>query len=106
MRMVGARTGGAKRASGGSPLGAVTIPPIHARNVPNIHQMGRYHHVLPPPMASQVQGYALKGRSKAMSIALKTTVPTSPTAAAPAMPSVLRAAVHWAGRKLTARAAA
>src|SRR5882762_4350686 len=35
---------------------AVRVPPIHARNVANIHQIGRYHHVLPPPTASQVHG--------------------------------------------------
>ena len=35
---------------------AVTIPPIQARNVPSIHHTGRYHHVLPPPIASHVQG--------------------------------------------------
>src|SRR6266853_1171943 len=57
-------------------------------------------------MASHVQGYALKGRNRTISIALKTTVPTRPTAAAPAMPSVLRAAVHSAGRKAAARPAA
>src|SRR5205823_12781594 len=41
-----------------------------------------------------------------LSMALNTTVPTRPKAAAPAMPSVLRATVHWAGRKATARPAA
>src|SRR3989449_5885435 len=41
-----------------------------------------------------------------MSMALNTTVPTRPMAAAPAIPSVLRAAVHSAGRKATARPAA
>src|SRR5207253_7674577 len=85
---------------------AVTIPPIQARNVPSIHHTGRYHQVLPPPIASHVQGYALKGRSSTMSNALNTTVATRPRAAAPAMPSVLRAAVHWAGRKATATPAA
>src|SRR5437762_1806818 len=57
---------------------ALTMPPVQARNVPSIHQIGRYHHVLPPPMASQVQGYAWNGRSTAMSIAVKTTLPHSP----------------------------
>src|SRR5882762_2256739 len=104
--MVPATVGRARRASVASPLAAVTIPPIHARNVPNIHQTGRYHHVLPPPIASQVQGYALKGRNRAISMALNTMVLTSPTAAAPAMPSVLRATVHWAGRNATATPAA
>src|SRR6267142_465677 len=104
--MVPASAGRARRASVASRLAAVTIPPIHARNVPNIHQTGRYHHELPPPIASQVQGYALKGRNRAISMALNTMVLTSPTAAAPAMPSVLRAAVHWAGRNATARPAA
>src|SRR5438552_1792309 len=85
---------------------AVTIPPIQARNVPSIHHTGRYHQVLPPPIASHVQGYALKGRSSTMSIALNTTVPTRPTAAAPAMPSVPRAAVHHAGKKATTTPAA
>src|SRR6266700_4616339 len=84
---------------------AVTIPPIQARNVPSIHHTGRYHHVLPPPIASHVQGYALKGRSRTISMALNTTVATRPMAAAPAMPSVLRAAVHWAGRKATTKPA-
>src|SRR2546429_101679 len=78
----------------------------HARTGVSSHQMGRYHHVLPPPIASQVQGYALKGRSSTISMALNTTVATRPRAAAPAMPSVLRAAVHWAGRKATATPAA
>src|SRR2546421_9195499 len=41
-----------------------------------------------------------------MSMALNTTVPTRPTAAAPAMPSVVRAAVHCAGKKATTTAAA
>src|SRR5437899_871872 len=81
---------------------ALTMPPVQARNVPSIHQIGRYHHVLPPPMASQVQGYALNGRSRTMSIAMKTTVPHNPIAAAPAMPSTWRAWVSRAGRKLTA----
>src|SRR5438067_2575398 len=85
---------------------AVTIPPIQARNVPSIHHTGRYHQVLPPPIASHVQGYALKGRSSTMSIALNTTVPTQPTAAAPAIPSVPRAAVQCAGKKATTTAAA
>src|SRR6266700_4160459 len=85
---------------------AVTIPPIQARNVPSIHHTGRYHHVLPPPIASHVQGYALKGRSSTMSIALNTTVPTRPTAAAPAMPSVPRAAVHCPGKNATTTPAA
>src|SRR5207248_7399569 len=85
---------------------AVTMPPIQARKVPSIHHTGRYHQVLPPPIASHVQGYALKGRSSTMSIALNTTVPTRPTAAAPAMPSVPRAAVHCAGRKATTTPAA
>src|SRR5881394_3931564 len=40
-----------------------------------------------------------------MSMALNTTVPTRPTAAAPAMPSVVRAAVHCAGKKATTTAA-
>src|SRR3989454_6616516 len=39
-------------------------------------------------------------------MALKTTVPTRPMAAAPAMPSVLRAAVNGAGRNATAKPAA
>src|SRR5947209_1214767 len=108
---VPATAGRARRASVVSPLAAaapaaVTIPPIHAANVPSIHQIGRYHHVLPPPIASHVQGYALKGRSRTISMTLNTTVPTRPMAAAPAMPSVLRAAVHWAGRKATATPAA
>src|SRR5206468_6389746 len=81
---------------------ALTMPPVQARNVPSIHQIGRYHHVLPPPMASHVQGYAWNGRSTAMSNAVKTTVPHSPTAAAPAMPSTWRAWVRREGRKLTA----
>src|SRR5438094_6552391 len=85
---------------------ALTMPPVQARNVPSIHQIGRYHHVLPPPMASQVQGYAWNGRSTAMSIAVKTTLPHSPIAAAPAMPSTWRAWVRSAGRKLTAVPAA
>ena len=79
------------------------MPPVQARNVPSIHQIGRYHHVLPPPMASQVQGYALNGRSNTMSSAVNTTVPHSPIAAAPAIPSTWRACVRRAGRKLTAR---
>src|SRR5437016_12150954 len=99
--MVAAIGGSARRPMVASLPAAVTIPPIHARNVPSIHQMGRYHHVLPPPIASHVQGYALKGRSSTISMALNTTVATRPRAAAPAMPSVLRAAVHWAGRKAT-----
>ncbi len=61
---------------------AVTIAPIHATSVPSIHQIGRYHHVLPPPTASQVHGNARKGRSRMMSIAIKTIVPHSPIAAA------------------------
>src|SRR6266699_3725413 len=85
---------------------AVTMPPIQARNVPSIHHTGRYHQVLPPPIASHVQGYALKGRSSTMSIALNTTVPTRPTAAAPAMPSVPRAAVHCPGKNATTTPAA
>ncbi len=36
-----------------------------------------------------------------MSIALKTIVPHSPTAAAPAIPSMPRATTHSAGSKLT-----
>src|SRR5437016_5392048 len=104
--MVAARAGSARRLRVASLPAAVTIPPIHARNVPSIHHMGRYHHVLPPPIASHVQGYALKGRSSTISMALNTTVATRPRAAAPAMPSVLRAAVHWAGRKATATPAA
>src|SRR6184192_3548182 len=109
--MVPATAGRARRASVVSPFAAaapaaVTIPPIHATNVPSIHQIGRYHHVLPPPIASHVQGYALKGRSRTISMTLNTTVATRPRAAAPAMPSVLRAAVHWAGRKATTRPAA
>src|SRR2546425_5292874 len=61
--MVAARAGSARRPRVASPPAAVTIPPIHARNVPSIHQMGRYHHVLPPPIASHVQGYAIGGGS-------------------------------------------
>src|SRR5437016_7103123 len=100
--MVAARAGSARRLRVASLPAAVRIPPIHARNVPSIHHIGRYHHVLPPPIASHVQGYALKGRSSTISMPLNTTVAMRPTAAAPAMPSVLRAAVHWAGRKATA----
>src|SRR5438034_935525 len=74
-------------------LSAMRVPPIQARNVPRIHHIGRYHHVVPPPTASQVQGYALTGRSSTMSITENTTVPHNPIAAAPAMPSALRA-VH------------
>src|SRR5439155_1208097 len=51
--------GVAARTSAGSPraaLSAVTIAPVQARAVPSIHQIGKYHHVLPPPTASQVQG--------------------------------------------------
>src|SRR2546428_46277 len=86
---VPATAGRARRASVVSPLAAaapaaVTIPPIHAANVPSIHQIGRYHHVLPPPIASHVQGYALKGRSRTISMTLNTTVPTRPMAAAAA----------------------
>src|SRR5438094_5034913 len=98
-------TGIARRTSVVSPRAAapaVTIPPIHARNVPSCHQTGRYHQVLPPPIASQVHGYALKGRNNTISIALNTTVPTNPMAAAPAIPSAPRAPVHAAGRKATA----
>src|SRR2546429_9469309 len=104
--MVAATAGSARRPTVASPRDAVTMPPIHATNVPSIHHTGRYHHVLPPPIASHVQGYALKGRSRTISMALNTTVATRPMAAAPAMPSVLRAAVHWAGRKATATPAA
>src|SRR5439155_1566215 len=81
--------GSTRRARIVSPPAAVTIPPIQATNVPSIHHTGRYHQVLPPPIASHVQGYALKGRNRTMSMALNTTVPTRPKAAAPAMPSVL-----------------
>src|SRR2546422_170850 len=35
---------------------AVSMPPIHATNVPSIHQIGRYHQVLRPPTASHVHG--------------------------------------------------
>src|SRR5436309_3763008 len=64
-----------------------------------------------PPGASATDrvprpGIRLEGRNRTMSMALNTTVPTRPKAAAPAMPSVLRATVHWAGRKATARPAA
>src|SRR6266699_2019907 len=85
---------------------AVRMPPIHATNVPSIHQIGRYHQLLPPPTASHVQGYALSGRSTTMSNAMKTTVPHKPIAAAPAIPSTVRATAHFAGRKLTTVAAA
>src|SRR5437867_2872673 len=106
--MVAATAGRARRERVASPLppAAVTTPPIHATNVPSIHQTGRYHQVLPPPIASQVQGYALSGRNTTMSIAVNTTVPTRPIAAAPAIPSTWRAAVHCAGRKVTAAPAA
>src|SRR6266581_2967717 len=101
--------GSARRASVASARAAcraVTMPPVQARNVPSIHQIGRYHHVLPPPIASHVQGYAFSGRNTTMSIAMNTIVPTSPVAAAPAIPSPWRAADHWAGRKLAATPAA
>src|SRR5436189_3565487 len=75
--MVAAIGGSARRPSVASLPAAVTIPPIHARNVPSIHQMGRYHHVLPPPIASHVQGYALKGRSSTISMALRSEEHTS-----------------------------
>src|SRR5881394_2551261 len=81
---------------------AVTIAPIQARNVPSIHQTGRYHQVLPPPTASQVQGYALNGRSRMMSIAMNTTVPHSPMAAALAMPCTVREPARDAGKNAAA----
>src|SRR6185295_656283 len=77
------------RTDGSPPRAArpdVTIAPIHPTNVPSIHQIGRYHHVLPPPMASQVHGYALKGRRRMISIAIKTIVPHNAIAAALATP--------------------
>src|SRR6266550_3594670 len=58
---------------------ALTMPPVQARKVPSIHQIGRYHQVLPPPMASQVQGYALNGRSNTMSSAVSTPTWVPPT---------------------------
>src|SRR5213594_702127 len=107
---VAATSGSARRASGEGTSGiaarAVTMAPIHAANVPSIHHTGRYHQVLPPPIASHVHGYALKGRRRTMSIALNTTVPTRPTAAAPAIPSTPRAPVRCAGRNATVMPAA
>src|SRR5262245_3571657 len=70
---------------------AVTIPPSQASSVPSIHQIGRYHQVLPPPTASHVQGKALNGRSRTISIAMNTIVPHSPIAAALATPCTVRA---------------
>src|SRR6266576_6337004 len=35
---------------------AVTSAPSQASKVPSIHQIGRYHQVLPPPTASHVHG--------------------------------------------------
>src|SRR5258708_6144111 len=91
---VATTTGPATRPSVAAPRAAcraVTMPPIQARKVPSIHHTGRYHQVLPPPLASQVQGYALNGRSTTMSTSVHTSVPTHPSAAAPAMPSTSRA---------------
>src|SRR5260370_27728714 len=58
--------------------GADNRAPIQATNVPSIHQIGRYHHVEPPPTASQGQGDAWNGRRMTMSIAEKNNVPTQP----------------------------
>src|SRR6266852_2233335 len=76
---------------------AVTMPPIQARNVPSIHQMGRYHHVLPPATASHVHGKACNGRRTTMSTAMKTIVPHRPIAAALAIPCVVRDVAKNAG---------
>src|SRR5258706_236098 len=54
--------------------------------------------VPPPPMASHVHGYALKGRSRIMSIAIKAIVPQRPIAAALATPWTVRAAAKKPGR--------
>src|SRR5438876_1228677 len=81
---------------------ALTMPPVQARNVPSIHQIGRYHHVLPPPMASQVHGNALNGRSRMISIAIKMIVPHNAIAAALATPWTVRDAAKNPGRNAAA----
>jgi hypothetical protein len=53
-------------------------------------------------MASQVHGYALNGRSRMMSIAIKTMVPHNAIAAALATPWTVREVAKNPGRKAAA----